>query len=353
MAQERIYDVTPGGRIIWGDPNKRATQDYDGNAYEEGKGPFQFGLAIRKDAPGINELLQKLLSQAKAGYHSNQWVLQQIDYRWQSGFAMGDFTFKIKDGDAPRRDGSRDPNAAGCWVFALSTQVPIKVTHWNMVPGVPNNAEVAPDTVYCGAFVDVNMSYLVNEKTDKTAGLYLNPHVVRLLGHGERIMGGMSTEQAFQNAPAPNVPVGASTTPVSPAGGQQTQQPGLPPLGGAAQGAMPGMPGQQPQSAMPGQQQQPHPQQSGGVPGMPGQQPQQQYQPQQQMMPGQQQPGMPGNGQPPMPGQNGNAPLMTPSPSNGAPGMPGQQPQQQYQQQQPGGVPTHPGFLNPPIPGQQ
>lgn len=316
MAQERIYEVTPGGRIVWGDPNKRATQDYDGNAYEEGKGPFQFGLAIRKDAPGINELLIKLLNQANSGYHNNAHVQAQIKYRWESGFKMGDFTFKIKDGDAPNKDGSFNPNTAGCWVFALSTYNPIKVTHWNMVPGVANNAEVAPDTVYCGAYVDVNISAVVNEKVDRTAGLYLNPHVVRLLGHGERIVGGMSTEEAFKNAPAPNIPVGASTTPVSPAGGAQHQQPGLPPVGGAA---------------------------TGGIPGMPAGQPQQQAQ--QQMMPGN--------------APSGNAPSMTPSPSNGVPGMPGGQPQQQMMQpggapgMAPGGVPSHHGFLTPPVPGQQ
>lgn len=259
---DQFSALTPGGRFIWGSITERATHDYDNNPYEPGKGPFQFGLAIAKNAPGVNDLLGALYQVAVSGYPNKPGIAARILNEYQSGFTRGDFAFKIKDGDKPNAEGVVNPNSAGCWVFAFSTMLPIKATHYNIIPGIPNNAEIDPKEVYRGSYVDVHLSSSPNGKEDRTAGIYLNPNAVRLLGHGERIVGGITTEQAFGNAPAPVVPVGASAMPVGPAGGApqvaqpqvpQVAQPQVPQMAQVPQVAQPQVPGlpQVPQVAQP------------------------------------------------------------------------------------------------------
>lgn len=301
---DQFSTITPGGRIIWGSTTERATQDYDGNPYEEGKGPFQFGLAVAKNAPGVNELLGSLFQVAVSGYPNKQGIHQRITNEYQSGFSRGDFAFKIKDGDKPNNEGVVNPNSAGCWVFAFSTMLPIKATHWGVIAGVPNNKEIDPKEIYRGAYVDVHLSSQANGKEDRTAGIYLNPNIVRLLGHGERILGGISTEQAFGNAPAPVVPVGASAMPVSPSGAPQ----------------VPGIPQQQPQAYAPQVPQVAQPQ----VPQVPQVTQPQAYapqvaQPQVPQVPQVAQPQVPGV--PTLPG-HGQQPSTTTYPSNPAPSYP-------------------------------
>ena len=287
---DQFSTLTPGGRFVWGSITERATHDYDNNPYEPGKGPFQFGLAVRKDAQGINELLGGLYNVAIAGYPNKPGIHQRINNEYSSGFTRGDFAFKIKDGDKPNAEGVVNPNTAGCWVFAFQTMIPIKATHYNIIPGVPNNAEIDPKEIYRGAYVDVHLSSSPNGKEDRTAGIYLNPNAVRLLGHGERIVGGISTEQAFGSAPAPVIPVGASQMPVGPTGGAPAapQVPGAPQVPQTVAPQVPGLP----QAAqVPQQAYQP---QAAQVPGLP----QQAYQPQAAQVPPQV-PTVPGHGQPP------------------------------------------------------
>lgn len=286
---DQFQTLTPGGRIVWGSITERATHDYDNNPYEQGKGPFQFGLAIRKDAQGMSELLTGLYNVAITGYPNKPGIHQRINNEFSSGFNRGDFSFKIKDGDKPNADGVVNPNTAGCWVMAFQTNLPIKATHYNLIPGVPNNAEIDPKEVYRGAYADVHLSSSPNGKEDRTAGIYLNPNAVRLLGHGERIVGGISTEQAFGSAPAPVLPVGASAMPVGP-------------TGGAPQ--VPQVPGMVPQVAQPQVPQVTHPQ----VPQMA--QPQVPGLPQVPQVAQPQVPTLPGHGQPPS---------MTTYPTNPAP----------------------------------
>lgn len=311
---DQFQTLTPGGRIVWGSITERATHDYDNKPYEPGKGPFQFGLAIRKDAQGMNELLGSLYNVAVSGYPNKAGIHQRIHNEYSSGFTRGDFSFKIKDGDKPNAEGVVNPNTAGCWVLAFSTNLPIKATHYNIIPGVPNNAEIDPKEIYRGAYADVHLSSSANGNEDRTAGIYLNPNAVRLLGHGERIVGGISTEQAFGSAPAPVLPVGASAMPVGPTAAAP-QVPGLPQQPQAPQvPQVPGLPQQpqyQPQAPqvpqVPQPQYQPQAPQVPQVPGLP----QQQYQPQAPQVP--QVPTLPGHGQPPS---------MTTSPSNPAPAYP-------------------------------
>jgi hypothetical protein len=230
MPQESKRLISPVGRIIWGSVSELNTRDITGKPEPDvEKHAYTFGLAIRKDDPGVGSLLQAFYQQAVAGYPNNQMMTNRIAQEWQSGFAGVAFRFKVKDGDRPlQRTGKPDDNARGCWVISCKTKIPIKCAN-------AQNVEIDPKTVERGYFVDVALSIAVNEKTDNTAGLYVNPMVVRLLAFGEKIMGGISIEDAFAGHAAPTqLPPGASATPVAPAGGI----PGLPgfPQSGAPQG---------------------------------------------------------------------------------------------------------------------
>jgi len=241
MPQESKRLISPVGRIIWGSVSELNTRDITGKPEPDAeKHAYTFGLAIRKDDPGVGTLLQTFYQQAVAGYPNNQMMANRIAQEWQSGFSGVAFRFKVKDGDKPlQRTGKPDDNARGCWVISCKTKIPIKCAN-------AQNVEIDPKTVERGYFVEVALSIAVNEKTDNTAGLYVNPMVVRLLAFGEKIMGGISIEDAFAGHAAPTqLPPGASATPVAPAGGI----PGLPgfPQAGAPQatpqfGAPAGMP---------------------------------------------------------------------------------------------------------------
>jgi hypothetical protein len=281
MAQEAIRIVSPVGRIIWGSVSERAAKDYDGKDYEPGKGPYQFGLAIRKVEQGLPDFLGKIYQQAIAGYPNNAAMHQRIQNEWQSGFAGLSFRFKIKDGDKPNAQGVVNPNSQGCYVLTLSTVLPFKCSN-------VQNTEIDPREVERGYYADVAISCKVNENVDNTAGVYLNPDVVRLLAFGEKIVGGISIDEAFAGHAAPTqLPPGASLTPVAPSGGlpgmpAQQQQPGhvaaLPGMPAQQQAApqQPGFPGapasttQSPINPATGQPYPPHPTFVAGPGGMPG-----------------------------------------------------------------------------------
>ena len=236
MAQEAVRGVSPVGRIIWGSVFEKQKEGYQGAKYDEGKEPFQFGLAILKNDPGVNGMLGTIYQTALAGYPNNPNLAQRIQNEWNSGFANGLFKFKIKDGDRPNDKGVYNPNSKGCWVFAFSTTLPLKCAN-------NQNIEIDPKQIECGYFVDVAYTVKVNELTDANAGIFMNPGIVRLLGFGEKIVGGPSIEEAFANHAAPtNLPPGASQTPIGgampggagPGGGAQM------PGNGANAGGMPG-----------------------------------------------------------------------------------------------------------------
>lgn len=245
MAQEAKRFVTPVGRVIWGSLSELNTNNSDGKPEPDvSKHHYSFGLAILKNAPGLQELFGMFYQQAIAGYPNNPAMAQRIGNEWQSGFAgnQGGFKFKIKDGDRNEiKSGKPNPNAVGHYVIAFKSNFPIKCAN-------TQNQEIDAKQVERGYFVDVAGSTLVNEKLDHTAGLYMNPNVVRLIAFGEKIMGGISIEDAFAGHAAPTqLPPGASATPVAPAGGmpgftpQGQALPGMPPQGGGA--IMPGGPG--------------------------------------------------------------------------------------------------------------
>lgn len=287
----------PVGRMISGSVKELRTTDHQGQPLAEDAYHWYIGLAVEKSNPKVIEIIHNLFGLAQRGYARDAGAMALI------GLGLGPFgpgqkgfSWKVKDGDERNPDGTlKNEHGAGCFIFHLSNNFPIKV-------GNAQNVEIDPKTVERGYFVDASVSACVNEQTGDRAGIYLNLQAVRLIAYGEIIQGGQSLGQMFGDAPAQYaaLPPGASAMPIA-----------APSMGGAP------VPMQQPQPApqmMPQQQMQPAPV---GMP-LPGAVPQMQPAPAPQMMP-QQQPQM-----------------MQPAPVAGMP-LPGAVPQQ-AQYLQPGNV---------------
>ncbi len=248
--QEAIHLVTGIGRLVRGSLTERATHDYDNNPYEAGKGPFEIGFAIEKTESTVNDLLGKLYGQAVAGYPGNAQIKQRIDNEYSSGFSMGQFRFKIRDGDKPNQEGKTNPNTKNCWVLNLSTHLPFKVTYTDqyglkltdpMGQTIPPRTEIDPKLAKIGDYGHFSISTRVNGKLDGTAGLYLNPNAFMLAGYGEAITGGVSLDEAFAAVPTGQLPGGASVQGAAPAGMATTNPlPGAAPAMPAATAPVPG-----------------------------------------------------------------------------------------------------------------
>lgn len=248
MANERITFTTPVGRYITGDHTSKRTKDFENRPIPENKQSFEVGLAILKTDPllyddqaaGRTGLIHDLYRYAAMHYQQNAMVSQRIQ-QFPRGTKHGGFSWKIKDGDVPDDQGQKMEHAEGCYVFFFSSTFPIKVcdTH---------NREIDPKELKRGYYIRIAGSATVNGEVGDRAGIYLNPNIIQLCGFGPEIFGGLSPEQAFGNAPAIQLPPGASQIPVAPSGGM----PGLPGQQPAVMGQpQPGFPGGAPSSMMP------------------------------------------------------------------------------------------------------
>ena len=254
---ERVTLQLPAGRLISGSVSEKRTTDYQNQPIAPDKQGFDFGIAIQKSAPGINEIIGAYYQKAVADFQGNQGVLQQI----QMGLGAPEFSWKIKDGDLPNREGSINENSRGCWVFYLSSIY---------APTCSNaqNIQIDPAQVKRGYFVDAQISIKGNGNSGRTAGLFASGNIVRLLGYGPEIIGGVSPTVMGAAPDTSHLP-GFSAVPVASQAipQQQPAQGGMPGAGG-------GMPVQQPHGGMPGAggmpAQQPAHMQQGGMPGAGG-----------------------------------------------------------------------------------
>ncbi len=290
------YGTSPVGRLIMGDPWNKQTKDQNGRELALDKQRYFFGIAVEKANPEVNAMMGTLHQAAAAGYAANPAVMQQIGM----GPAAPQFSWKIQDGDEMATDPQtgqprlRNKHAQGCWIFKFSTTIEIKSSKF--VGGAPQFCD--PAEIKRGFYVQVSYSTTANGNQDHTAGIYLNPKTICLVGFGEEIVGGPSLEQQFGAGPGGYVPAGMSATPMAPTG---APAPGMAP---PAPGMAPPAPGMAPPAP-------------GMAPPAPGMAP-----PAPGMAPGNPAPGaapmMPGGGMP--------APSM-PAGATGAPTDPNQQPQ--------------------------
>ena len=210
------YFTTPVGRIISGDPWTKQTTDMDGRPVPEDKQNYWFAVAIEKTAPGMNELLGTLQKAALGGYAHAPNVMTQI----QQGFAATAFSWKVSDGDAQRANaqtGQPEPvwkHGAGCWVVKFSTTLPIRPAKYQ--GNVPVDCDASE--IKRGYYVQVAGSASANGNNDRTAGIYVNPQTVCLVGYGEEIVGGPSLDQQFTGGPGGYMPAGMTQAPQPPTG---------------------------------------------------------------------------------------------------------------------------------------
>lgn len=249
------YGTSPVGRLVMGDPFNKQTKDQNGRDLPLDKQRFFFGIAVAKDAPGVNEMLGTMQKAAMEGYAHAGHVMAQI----QMGLAATGFSWKVQDGDEMKVNAEtgqqelRNKYGAGCWIFKFSTTLPIRPAKWQGNTPV----DCTPAEIKRGFFVQVAYSTSANGNMDHTAGIYLNPQTICLVGYGEEIVGGPSLDQQFGSGPGGYVPSGMTQAPQGPTGaaplahGEGMPQMGnaQPPMGNGAGQAMPqgtqqgGMPG--------------------------------------------------------------------------------------------------------------
>lgn len=210
--------VLPPGRIVMGSPTYKQENDMHGRKKE--KPNWFMAVAVPKNT--IGDILNQIMQLAWSGYAQ----YPQIQQRIQQGLA-GQFAWKIEDGDDQKNRGKE--GWAGCWIFKFNTILGV------MKSVDQNNVPIDPAFIKCGYWVDVAASISINEQTDHTAGIYVNPDCVRFCGYAPEIVPGPSPDQLFAGRPAA-LPPGASATPVAPAGNPG----GNPFAGGAAPTSAPG-----------------------------------------------------------------------------------------------------------------
>jgi hypothetical protein len=208
----------PAGRFVLGSLTERQMKDNQGR---DRKNPTLFvAVAIDKRTPGIDQIIGNIIGFAR---HTYQFVNggQQVQPRLaQPNFAAkSGFAWKIKDGDADPKWAARE-GCQGCWIFCFGTSfAPARCCDMN-------NVQLDANAINLGDYVEIFCSVGINGEVGDTAGLYLNPNGVKLVGYGQRIIpAGQSFEQMFAGRPS-TLPPGASPTPIGgPAPSQFTQQP--------------------------------------------------------------------------------------------------------------------------------
>jgi hypothetical protein len=243
MSRHTEYGNSPVGRLISGDPWTKQTTDANNRPIPEDKQSFWFAVAIEKNAPGMNEMLRLMFKAAQAGYGQAPQIMAQINM----GLDATAFSWKIVDGDEMRANpttGAQEPrwkHGQGCWVVKFSTTLPIASAKYQ--GGVPTYCD--PSEIKRGYYVTVPFSTSANGNMDHTAGVYLNPQTVCLVGFGPEIVGGPSLEQQLGAGPGAYMPAGMTQTPQLPSAAPAPAPSGMP----APAPAPSGMPAPQPQTS--------------------------------------------------------------------------------------------------------
>lgn len=190
--------VTPVGRFVSGSITEKRTTDYENRPLPEDKQTYQFGIAIRKDDPGIGAVFTYIHGVAASVHAAHPSV---------ANFNLDGYSWKVKDGDKPNTKGVVGENVAGCYVFFFSSSYPVRTCD-------ASNADIAPADVYRGCYVDMVINANNNDLQGDRAGIYLNPVFMRMVAHGKPILGGVDAATAFGNAAPAALPPGASATPL-------------------------------------------------------------------------------------------------------------------------------------------
>lgn len=184
MANEPLRFVTPPGRLISGSTTEVQKTDHQNRPKPQDKWNYFIGIAVRKDDPNVGGFINQIIQMVwQSDYARTPHILQAAERVYQAGFPQGNngFSWKIHDGDKPGPNGQVYEHSKGCWVFKFSSMYPIKCCS-------NQNAEIGPEQIKRGYYVDMSGTASINGNTDGTAGIYLNPSWLRLLGYGPEIL---------------------------------------------------------------------------------------------------------------------------------------------------------------------
>jgi hypothetical protein len=232
MGQNYPFFTNAVGRFISGSLTEKRTKDHNNRALPEDKQRYEFGIAFSKTDPDMARLFGEFNAYISQVWAADQQKLAALQ-NWFS--TMQGVPMKISDGDAPSKQGKVNENAAGCFVFWFSSSYPVKCCD-------PANQEIDAASIKRGYYVQVAGNIADNglawQADGKGAGIYMNPNVIRLIGEGDEIVGGIDPATAFGGTAAPaQLPPGARPL------GANVGLPGTQPT---APAAVPGMPGATP-----------------------------------------------------------------------------------------------------------
>ena len=206
---DQISLTSEVGRLVYGSPGI-AVQDIDFSTNKpkmmaDGVTPrmiFNFGVAIPKQ-PGDQ------------GHWGNNpaWgspIFQFGHAAFPEAAARPDFSWKIMDGDStmPNKKGTipaHTEHNRGHWIVSFKNQFAPQLYNRD------GSQVIAAQEFYTGAYVQVRFDVNSN-KSQANPGIYLNPVMVALSGHGEHIVNTPDVSVAGFGTAA--LPAGASATPV-------------------------------------------------------------------------------------------------------------------------------------------
>lgn len=191
------------GRIVQGSLSNPETKNREGQLLTNTDGSprvrFYIGLAVPKNSPEWPAFLAQLQAAAQAG-HPTAMNAPTFSWKWFDGDSVDS-----KGVPYSARDGM-----AGHYIINLSSGFAPEC--YSSLEGT-SLQQIPADQVKRGYFVQVSWSTKAN--TSQTSpGVYVNLHMVRLIGYGTEIVSGPSAEEVFKDPAA--LPAGASAQPVAP-----------------------------------------------------------------------------------------------------------------------------------------
>jgi hypothetical protein len=202
----------PVGRFIFGDiykPNEQKdTITKLPKLGKDGKPILNYtiGVAIQKGSEQHWTQTPWGAEVYKEGFSAYDQMAHAPGFAWK--ITDGDSTIPDKNGNAP----NTKPHYPGNWVVVFNTTFDITKAKWENNQPVPIYEDNA---IVPGYYIQVHANVVGNgsrAKPAQTAGVYLNPQAVCLIGYGEKIVGSSVdiTKVGFGQGP---MPAGMSAVP--------------------------------------------------------------------------------------------------------------------------------------------
>jgi len=203
--------TTGAGRLVQGHVFNGKTTNRKGEPLKNRKGEprtdYFFAIAIRKDDPSAQQLINMIEGVAKEAFPN----MFGADGRC----TIPKFSFKYVDGDStlPNGEGKKPCDTEGfpgCYVFKFATCL--------RAPSVYNKGFTQlitdPNGIKKGDYIQVNGTVKGNS-TPSDPGVYLNPDGVQFLAYGEAITSVADFDPAKAFSAPVTLPPGASETPLA------------------------------------------------------------------------------------------------------------------------------------------